>query len=87
MRDDTGFVETFVFKTSSTGSYDVDAGIEEVFSGSAPFTYTYTHPTVTITVTEDGDTGSNTGTISGNTLTFPDVDEEGVSISHVFTKQ
>ena len=87
MNDDTGFVETFVFKTSSTGSYDVDGGIEVEFSGSTPFTYTYTHPTVTVTVTEDGDTDSITGTVSGNTLTFPYVDEEGASISRVFTKQ
>jgi hypothetical protein len=85
MNDDSGFKQSFVFKTSSTGSYDVDAGIEVGFNESIPFTYTYAPPKVTITITVDGETGTQTGTIDGNKLTFPpDVDGEAAP---VFTKQ
>ncbi len=84
MNDDSGFTQTFVFKTSSTGSYDVDGGIEIEFTTSTPFTYTYEPPTVTITITANGETQTGTGTINGNKLTSVSLDGEETL---AFTKQ
>ncbi len=84
MNDDEGFTQIFVFKTSSTGSFDIDGGVEVAITESIPFTYTYTPPTVTMTMTIDGETVTGTGTIDGNKLTSTSTDG---SETLIFDKQ